>query len=167
MTQPVVWCPPPSPPPPAALWDSRRLLPPSIPVALLPSTRYTAHLEEARVENPAPKIPCPECLGEMGVQGGQSGPRFGEVGMGSTLLQDGYFQVSTVTASSSLVQSPPAPLCAPGSGWDCELRVSVCPRGGERAFPISRLSQLLSRLFQRQGVAELPALLLPVAQRVR
>lgn len=101
------------------------------------------------------------------MQGRQSGPQFGEAERGSTLLQDGYFQVSTVTDSISFVQSPPAPLRGPGSGQDRELPASMCPRGGERAFLISRLSHLLSRLFQLPGVAELPGLLLFIAQRVR
>lgn len=65
--EPVISCcsalprglmPSPSPPPSAALWDSTCLLPPSVPIALPPSTQYTAHLKEARVENPAPKISC-------------------------------------------------------------------------------------------------------------
>lgn len=51
--------------------------------------------------------------------------------------------------------------------WACELRVSLCPRGGEGTFPISRLSQLLSRLFQLHGVVELPAFILLIAPRVR
>lgn len=83
--------------------------------------------------------------------------------MGSTLLSDGYFQVSAVTALASLGQSPHAPGC----GQDHELPISVCPRRGKRAFPISRLSQLPSRLFQLRGLAELRAPLLLVAQRVR
>lgn len=130
-----------SPPPPAVLWGSRCLLPPSVPIALPPSTQCTACLEEARVENPAPKIPCAGSLGEVGVQGGEPGPQFGVVGMGSTLLPGGYFQVPTVTAPNSLVQSPPAPLCGPGSGWDCELCVSVCPREGKGLLPFQVLAK--------------------------
>lgn len=82
--------------------------------------------------------------------------------MGSTVLQSGYFQVSTVTTSTLLVQRLRAPLCVPGSGRDSESpRV---PEEGKRAFPISRLRELLSRLFQLQGVVELPILLLLTAR---